>query len=58
MLTNIAPVLAVEDIQKSGATPKQYKSMVKKSKKVSDDYKYAYVNMDWWKSFNDENLNN
>ena len=58
MLTNIAPVLAIEDIQKSGATPKQYKSMVKKSKKVSDDYKYAYVNMDWWKSFNDENLNN
>ena len=58
MLTNITPVLAVEDIQKSTATPKQYKSMVKKNKKVSDDYKYAYVNIDWWKNFNDPNLNN
>ena len=41
MLTNITPVLAVEDIQKSTATPKQYKSMVKKNKKVSDDYTCA-----------------
>lgn len=48
------PVLAVENT--NTAQPKQFKSMVKKSKKVSDDYKYAYVNMDFWNSFNDENL--
>ena len=48
------PVLAVENT--STAQPKQFKSMVKKSKKVSDDYKYAYVNMDFWNSFNDANL--
>lgn len=48
------PVLAVENT--NTAQPKQFKSMVKKSKKVSDDYKYAYVNMDFWNGFNDENL--
>ena len=48
------PVLAVENT--NTAQPKQFKSMVKKSKKVSDDYKYAYVNMDFWNSFNDVNL--
>ena len=48
------PVLAVENSNSSH--PKQFKSMVKKSKKVSDDYKYAYVNMDFWNNFNDENL--
>ncbi len=48
------PVLAVENT--NTAQPKQFKSMVKKSKKVSDDYKYAYVNMDFWNSFNDTNL--
>ena len=56
MLTNITPVLAIEDIQKSTATPKQYKSMAKKNKKASDDYKYAYVNMEWWENFNDPQL--
>ena len=58
MTMNIAPVLAVEEAQKSTAAPKQFKSMVKKNKKTNDEYKYAYVNMDWWKNFNDENLNN
>lgn len=56
MLTNITPVLAIEDIQKSTATPKQYKSMAKKNKKASDDYTYAYVNMEWWENFNDPQL--
>ena len=45
---NITP--AVEN------TPKQFKSMVKKSK-ISDDYKFAYVNMDWWNGFGDAILN-
>lgn len=49
------PALAVQEVNNN--VPKQYKSMVKKSKKVSDDYKYAYVNMDFWSQFNDEILN-
>ena len=54
MTMTFTPVLAVENT--NTAQPKQFKSMVKKSKKVSDDYKYAYVNMDFWNSFNDANL--
>ena len=49
------PALAVQEVNDN--TPTQYKSMIKKSKKVSDDYKYAYVNMDFWSQFNDEILN-
>lgn len=49
------PALAVQEVNNN--VPKQYKSMVKNSKKVSDDYKYAYVNMDFWSQFNDEILN-
>ncbi len=48
---NFMPALAVET-----NTPKQFKSMVKKDKKVSDDYKFAYINMDWWENFNDNIL--
>lgn len=55
---NAAPILAIEDVKKSTATPKQFKSMAKKNKKVNNDYKFAYVNLDWWKNFNDEHLNN
>lgn len=50
-----APVFAVENT--NTASPKQFKSMVKKSKKTSDDYKYAYINMDFWENFNDDILN-
>lgn len=56
MTMNITPVFAIDE--KSTATPKQFKSMVKKDKKTNDNYKFAYVNMDWWSNFNDENLNN
>lgn len=51
---NFIPALAEET--KTTTTPKQFKSMVKKNKKVSDDYKFAYVNMNWWENFNDETL--
>jgi NodT family efflux transporter outer membrane factor (OMF) lipoprotein len=37
--------------------PKQFKSMVKANKKVSNDYKYGYVNLQWWQNFNDPVLN-
>ena len=52
-----APCFCVETAQTSTATPKQFKSMVKKDKKnTSDDYKYEYVNLDWWSIFNDDLL--
>ena len=51
---NFMPVLAVET--KTTNTPKQFKSMVNKNKKVSNDYKFAYVNMDWWENFDDDIL--
>lgn len=52
----IMPALATE---KSSASPKQFKSMVSKNKKTpkSDDYKFDYVNMNWWSNFNDDLLN-
>ena len=53
----IMPALAVPE--KSSASPKQFKSMVSKNKKnqKSDDYKFDYVNMNWWSNFNDDLLN-
>lgn len=53
----IMPALAVTE--KSSASPKQFKSMVSKNKKnqKSDDYKFNYVNMNWWENFNDDLLN-
>ena len=53
----IMPALAVTE--KSSASPKQFKSTVSKSKKKpkSDDYKFDYVNMNWWSNFNDDLLN-
>ena len=52
-----APCFAAEEVKTSTATPKQFKSMVKKDKKkVNDDYKYEYVNIDWWNVFNDDIL--
>lgn len=52
---NFAPVFAADKADNN--SPKQFKSMVKKNKKTSDDYKYAYINMDFWSNFNDDNLN-
>jgi len=48
--------LAVSAQEVNTATPKVFKSMVKKSKKETNDYKYTYINLDWWKNFNDANL--
>ncbi len=54
---NFMPALAISNSDEATKKPKQFKSMVKKSKKPkSDDYKYAYVNMAWWDNFNDANL--
>lgn len=55
---NFIPAIAASSSNET-TTPKQFKSIVKKSKKQkSDDYKYAYVNMEWWDNFNDSNLTN
>ncbi len=54
---NFVPVFAMTNSNESTKTPKQFKSMIKKSKKQkSNDYKYAYVNTVWWNNFNDVNL--
>ena len=58
-ITGINFMPAFSEEQTNDNTPKQFKSMVKKSKNknVSDDYKYAYINMDFWGQFNDDILN-
>lgn len=55
---NFMPLTALAKDETNTAAPKQFKSMVKKSKnkKVSDEYKYAYINMDFWSQFNDDVL--
>lgn len=54
---NFVPVFAMTNSNESTKTTKQFKSMIKKSKKQkSNDYKYAYVNAVWWNNFNDANL--
>ena len=54
---NFVPVFAMTNSNEPTKTPKQFKSMIKKSKKQkSNDYKYAYVNTVWWNNFNDVNL--
>lgn len=55
MNLNIIPAIANENL--SSNTPKQFKSMIKKDKKVSNNYKFAYINMDWWNNFDDSILN-
>ena len=53
----IMPAIAVTE--KNSNSPKQFKSIVSKNKKnqKSDDYKFDYVNMNWWGNFNDDLLN-
>lgn len=55
---NILPAFAINDTKDSAKQQKMFTHLYKRNKKYSDDYKYAYVNLDFWKNFNDENLNN
>ena len=55
---NFLPAFAIMDTSNSAKQQKMLQHRVKRNKKYNDDYKYAYVNLDFWKSFNDENLNN
>ena len=53
LLCNISPCFAVENTKKND---KKYTHKVKKSRYKNDAFKYEYINIDWWKSFNDEYL--
>ena len=55
--TYVMPVFAITENNNKNNQQTVYNRKVKKSKKENDDYKYAYVNMDFWKKFNDDNLN-
>ena len=61
---SILPAFAIQDTKAQQDTKvlkkqeKMLKHRVKRNKKYNDDYKYGYVNMDFWKSFNDKNLDN
>ena len=61
---SVLPAFAIQDTkvqQDAKAVRKQEKMLkhrVKRNKNYNDDYKYGYVNMDFWKSFNDKNLDN
>lgn len=58
MSMNFMPAFAIEQTSTaSTATPKQFKSMVSKNKKTSNQYKFDYINMNWWSNFNDDILN-
>ena len=50
---NILPTFAVENLSK---TDKKYTHKVKKSRYKDDKYKYEYINLDWWQTFNDDYL--
>ena len=58
---SILPAFALVEEGQNKELKKQEKLLkhkVKRNKRYSDDYKYAYVNLDFWKGFNDANLNN
>ena len=61
---NILPVFAITDKNSKNEDKQQLKKekmlqhKVKRGKNYNDNYKYDYVNLDFWKAFNDENLNN
>ncbi len=42
----------------STATPKQFKTMVRKNKKLKESNKVEYVNLEWWNVFGDDILTN
>ncbi len=61
---SILPAFAIQEtnVQNDTKTLKKqekiFQHRVKRNKKFNDDYKYGYVNMDFWKSFNEKNLDN
>ncbi len=57
MFWNISPALAVSEVSNETKSNKKFEYKTKKSRRFDDSYKYEYVNMEWWKLFNDECLN-
>ena len=61
---NIIPAFAITETQTKAEKKAQIKQekmlkhRVKRNKKYNDNYKYEYVNLDFWNNFNDENLSN
>lgn len=53
---NSIPAFALKEENADNNAPRQFKSMVKKNKRTGDDYKFAYVNLDYWTKFNDDIL--
>ena len=55
---NMLPVWAIksDNGEQEIKSPQQFKSMVKKNKRTNDDYKFGYVNLNYWGNFNDELL--
>ena len=51
---NVSPAIAIDDTNKN-KTAKQ-SIFKRKSKPDSNQYKFDYVNYDWWKAFDDEYL--
>ncbi len=56
--TNITPLSCFAIGKKSTNEPKKVSiSKMHKQKQKSDEFKYEYINYDWWKNFNDDILN-
>lgn len=49
----IAPLAYCVESPKTDAQPKQFKSYASKNKKNNEQYKYDYLNIEWWQNFND-----
>ena len=57
MFWNLSPAFAVSEVSNDTKSNKKFEYKTKKSRRFDDSYKYEYVNMEWWKTFNDECLN-
>ena len=58
IFSNIAPVSCFAIGKSSSKEPKKISiSKTHKQRAKSDEFKYEYINYDWWKNFNDDILN-
>lgn len=53
LFCNISPCFAIQEAKK---VDKKFEYKTKKSRRFDDSYKYNYINMEWWKTFNDDCL--
>lgn len=53
LFSNISPCFAIQEAKQSD---KKYEYKSKKSKNQDDKYKYEYINIEWWKNFDDDIL--